>query len=239
MQCCGRRGALIAGLLALWWTLAGAASAQPMPATTGAAAAAAGSSVPPMPVLTEDVRRALRLAASPARGREAWEACVQCHRRDAWGRINGSTPRLSGQHAAVMVRQMIDVRAGRRVNEAMKEVLDDHPLDDQTLVDIAAHVQALPMASRVGRGNGQALEHGQTLYTRDCAGCHGGQGQGDAQRLQPMLAGQHYLWLRAELQRLGDGQRGNADHTMVDTLRRYTPADRDAVADHLSRLAPP
>lgn len=199
-----------------------------------AAGDAAAQATPDAEVLV-----AMALQADAGRGQTAYDACVRCHRRDGWGRINGSVPRLSGQHASVIVKQMIDIRAGRRRSDQMKAYLDESPIDNQTLVDLAAHLQQLPMAPRVGRGPGDQLEQGQALYERRCARCHGAQGEGDAPRWRPMLAAQHFNYVRLELQAILKGERGPSDPAMLQALAGLGEEEMQALADHVSRLPPP
>jgi cytochrome c553 len=185
-----------------------------------------------------DVLAALALTADPARGKVAFEDCSACHRKDAAGRPIAGVPRLAGQHATVIVKQILDIRAGRRLNPAMKAVLDDANPSLQTLADIAAYVEGLPQAAPVTKGPGQALARGQSLYERDCVGCHGAQGEGQAGLFRPMVAAQHYGYVLHELNLIVAGERGNSDPAMAAVLQTYAVADLQAVADYLSQMPP-
>jgi cytochrome c553 len=187
-----------------------------------------------------DVRAALATRGDPARGLTAFEDCAPCHRKDASGRVNGSIPRLTGQHATVIVKQTVDIRSGRRLNAAMKAVIDEPPpLTVQAIADVAAWLQGLPVAAGNGRGPGTALERGKTLYERDCASCHGAGGEGEAATFRPMVAAQHYAYLLRELNLIRSGERGNSDPAMVKAIRPYADQDLLAVADYMSRLPAP
>ena len=203
-------------------------------------ALATAQTVPPVPALHADVEAVLALRGDATRGRAAYQPCVPCHRADASGRPAASIPRLAGQHARVIVKQVVDIRGGRRLNPAMKELLDDRPLGDQALADIAAFLDGLPVnAASVVRGAGSALERGKALYDKDCAECHGSSGEGRAQTLHPMVASQHHGYLQRELQLIAKGERGNSDATMTARLKAYDATDLDALADHMSRLSAP
>jgi cytochrome c553 len=186
-----------------------------------------------------EVRAVLDLKSDVARGRKAYDECAPCHRKDASGRVDGSVPRLSGQHVSVIVKQVVDIRAGRRLNPPMKEVLDDGPLAPQALADIAAYLQGLPLAGRLGKGPGKDAARGKVLYEKDCAACHGREGGGNAAAFIPMVAAQHYLYLVRELQMIRDGARGNSNPAMVGIVKTYGAGDLEAVADHLAQLPPP
>lgn len=186
-----------------------------------------------------DVAATLELRGDAERGRAAFKRCEMCHRRDASGRVDGSIPRLSGQHASVIVKQVLDIRHGLRINPAMKAVLDDSPPSLQAVADIAAYLQQLPITGVIGKGPATPSAKGRTLYEQDCASCHGGRGEGDPARFVPMVTQQHHRYLRDELDQILGGERGNSHPDMVKVLKGYAPADLQAVADHMAQLPPP
>jgi cytochrome c553 len=186
----------------------------------------------------EGLMAALSLQGDPARGKAAFENCIGCHRKDASGRAADPIPRLSGQHASVIIKQVSDIRAGRRINDPMKPYVDGAAMTAQTLADIAGYLQALPMTGTLGKGPGTEVERGKALFDRDCAGCHGAKGEGIAEAFHPMLAAQHYRYLVREMQLIRDGNRGNSNPAMVQLVKTYAPADLEAVADYLSQLPP-
>lgn len=181
----------------------------------------------------------LALGGDPVRGQAAFDDCAGCHRKDASGRATGAIPRLSGQHASVIVKQVLDIRSGQRINPPMKPFVEASELSGQTLADIASYLQSLPVKGRLGQGPGDELARGQTLFARDCAACHGAQGEGRAEGFFPMVAAQHYQYLMRELGLIRDGGRGNSNPAMAALVRGYSAADLQAVADHMSRLPPP
>lgn len=179
---------------------------------------------------------ALQARGDPARGEDAFVVCQGCHRVGALGRADGSYPRLAGQHATVLIKQLADVRSERRSNLKMLPFADHQSLSVQDMADIAAYLQGLPVPPDQGQGPGQALALGERLYASDCVGCHGQQGEGDAQRFYPRVAGQHYRYLLRENLLIRDGKRRNANPEMVEAVRRYSDDELSAVADHMSRL---
>jgi len=188
---------------------------------------------------TGELKAALALTGDPVRGKAAFDDCEACHRKDASGRTNGATPRLSGQHASVIVKQVVDIRSGQRLNPPMKPFVEPTELTLQALADIASYLQALPIVGKMGQGAGSDLARGKTLYEKDCAGCHGERGEGRATLFHPMVAAQHYGYLLRELGLIRDGGRGNSNPVMRAVVQGYAPADLQAVADHMSRLPPP
>lgn len=179
----------------------------------------------------------LDMKGNPAQGKEVFTACQDCHRKDGSGRANGVFPRLAGQHYLVMIKQLSDIRSGRRNNPSMQALAAT--LSRTDLVDVAAYIESLPISDRNGKGPGTALKPGQQLYDRDCASCHGAHGEGIAAKFYPMVAAQHYQYLLREVASIRDGERGNSNPEMVRAIKNYTQADFEAVADYMARLPPP
>ena len=179
------------------------------------------------------------LKGDPARGAEAFVICQGCHKHGATGTSSGAYPRLAGQHATVLIEQMTDIRSGARKNPKMERFSDEHVLTTQEIADIAAYVQALPIPPNLGRGPGNALERGKALYVKDCASCHGDQGEGKAENFYPLVAGQHYKYLLREARYIRDGSRGNANPDMVKVIKSYSDDDLEAVSDYMSGLVTP
>jgi cytochrome c553 len=179
---------------------------------------------------------ALRAKGDSGRGEIAFEVCQGCHRAGAVGRVNGTYPRLAGQHATVLIKQMTDVRAGRRDNPKMYPFADKHVLEPQDIADIAIYLQDLPSPPNNGKGNGEGLARARKLYDADCASCHGKKGMGDSNKFYPRVAGQHYEYLLRESVAIRDGKRRNAFPEMVKLIKKYSDAEITAVADYMSRF---
>ncbi len=185
------------------------------------------------------LRAALQLQGDAARGKAAYEECSPCHRKDASGRVTGAIPRLSGQHATVIVKQLLDIRDGRRNNPPMKPIVEEPVMTLQLFADLAAYLQGLPVTGRLDKGPGGDTERGRALYEKDCAACHGPRGEGRAESFVPMLAAQHHSYLMRELTLIRDGGRGNSNPAMVTLVKTYAQPDLQAVAAYLAQLPAP
>ena len=76
-----------------------------------------------------ELKAALDAPGDIARGQKAYADCQGCHRRDGSGRAALAIPRLSGQHASVILKQIMDIRSGARLNPPMKPVVEEpHPV---------------------------------------------------------------------------------------------------------------
>ena len=101
----------------------------------------------------EEVARITRLKADTMHGAQLFEACTACHGTDAGGEPNGSVPRLAGQHAPVLIQQIIDFRGGRRWDLRMEQVVSRHQLEGpQAVADVAGYIAALAPALPAGPG---------------------------------------------------------------------------------------
>ena len=185
-----------------------------------------------------ELKIALETKGDATRGQAAFEQCQGCHRKDASGRVSGAYPRLSGQHATVLMKQIADIRAGRRTNSKMEPFIDDHVLTPYEISDLALYLQALPISTENGRGPGTGLARGKQLYDKDCVQCHGARGEGDAAMFYPMVAAQHYRYLLREVQFIRDGDRRNSNPAMVKVIHPYSNTDLEAVSDYMAQFPP-
>ena len=188
---------------------------------------------------TGELKAALEAKGDPARGDAAFAPCRACHRKDASGRAAGATPRLAGQHGNVVVKQLVDIRAGRRSNPNMEPFVGPGVMSVVSIADIGAFLQTLPVPAGNGRGPGTGVEAGKLLYERDCRQCHGDRGEGNAEQFYPMVAAQHYSYLLRETQLIRDGDRRNSNPDMVKVIKPYGTAELEAVSDYIAQLPPP
>jgi cytochrome c553 len=215
---------------------------------SGAATApAAAPAVPQAPIEPEyawnemqgEKLLALRTQGDPARGEITFEICQGCHKSRALGRADGTYPRLAGQHDTVLIKQMTDVRAGRRMNKKMLPFADKHVISPQDIADIAAFLTRLPVPPNNGRGPGTDLASAEKNYQEQCASCHGKAGEGDANKFYPRVTGQHYKYLLREEIYIRDGIRLNGNPRMIEVVRHFSNSDLEAMADYMSRFPLP
>lgn len=209
---------------------AGAGSAQPAPKAEGIE-----SKDYQWNKMEGEKVEALQLKGDPKRGEEAYEVCSACHLPSGSGRSDGTFPQLAGQHATVLIKQIADIRAGRRDNPIMYPFAKTLT-DPQELADVAAYLQTLPIPPGNGKGPGTNLEHGKQLFERDCVQCHGQQGEGNAEKFYPVLAGQHYEYMLRQIRDIAALRRRNANPNMVKIVQTYKDEDLQAVVDYMSRL---
>lgn len=178
-----------------------------------------------------------KLTGDIERGKEAFRGCKGCHKADASGVLDGTYPRLTGQHASVVIKQVTEVRAGVRVSPKMKPFSSEYAVTPQEIADIAVYVESLETTRENGKGPGAALAQGKALYDGgNCASCHGDFGEGQANKAYPAIAAQHYGYLVREMELIQKGLRGNSHPKMVKSIEKYTREDLEAVSDYISRM---
>jgi len=148
-------------------------------------------------------------------------------------------PRLAGQHAAYIARQLADYASGRRSSSAMQPMVEGlGPADFEALGrwfesrSVRPHPVADPELAQVGR----------FIYLRGnadsgvpaCASCHGPAAQGSA--TLPRLAGQHAQYTERQLRQFGQRARSNDQAVMHAVASRLTELEAKAVASYLSGL---
>jgi cytochrome c553 len=185
-----------------------------------------------------EVEMALALAPDLESGRRIYGVCAGCHEPEGWGRSDGTVPQLAGQHRSVIIKQLADIRAGNRGNLTMYAFASEERIGGpQAVADVAAYVDTLESTSDTGKGPGDDLELGASLYARDCSRCHGEAGEGDAAQYVPRIQSQHYAYLVRQFRWIRDGRRRNANPEMTAQIQGYSRAEMNAVLDYVSRLA--
>jgi cytochrome c553 len=188
-----------------------------------------------------EFRSAVELEPDLRHGAELFTLCAACHSADGLGIKDGSIPAIAGQHVSVLVKQLVDFRHDRRLDERMQNFSSKHHLNGpQDLLDVSAYAESLPRTPPLEGGPGQAsaLKRGRVVYHRYCEGCHGPLALGDLRRVRPRLAGQHYQYLLRQLEETAARRRPGMDARHVKLIVALSSGERSGVADYLSRLSP-
>ena len=174
---------------------------------------------------------------TPSDGSRLYRPCVVCHQPNAWGSPDGAIPGLAGQQERYLQRQLAVFRSGARVDTAM-QIVTAHPSagSEDDIVALARYLAALEPNPNPVNGSGKHLRVGQELYTHICAECHGVAGQGEAGNRVPRIAGQNYPYLTRQIEAAAALHKGLAPPEMTSALRSMRPAEKEALADYISRL---
>jgi cytochrome c553 len=166
----------------------------------------------------------------------AADACFTCHGLKGQG--DGDAPRLAGQSAGYLIKQMEDYASRWRRDSQMAPVAAR--LSDPDRIAVAQYYATLD-----SRGAGEPLEEtrGERLFLngdamrgiRACSDCHAASGHGGL--ATPRLAGQPAVYIRAQLAAWKISKRRNDPQDIMGALaRRLTCADIDALARYVESM---
>jgi cytochrome c553 len=134
-------------------------------------------------------------------------------------------------------RQLVVFRSGARVDTAM-QVVAAHPTfrNRQNIVTLANYLSGLDANTNPVKGSGEHLRVRQELHAHICAACHGVDGRSEGSNRVPRIAGQHYPYLRRQIEAAANLHKDLAPPEMTSALRGMRPQEKDALADYISRL---
>jgi len=173
-----------------------------------------------------------------AAGKQKSEACWGCHGEDG----NASAPifpKLAGQHASYLAKQLSDYRAQKRVDPTMSAMAAS--LSDADIADLSAYFARHRV--KIEKVEPNAL--GEKIFRAGiadkgvpaCAGCHGPNGAGNPLAGVPSLRGQYAAYINKTLNDYRTGERNNAPNEIMRTIAsRLSEAEINAVADYGSGL---
>ena len=185
-------------------------------------------------VLTLAIFGVAQAAPSKSDGSRLYTLCEVCHQPNAWGSPDGAIPSLAGQQRRYLEKQLTVFRSGAREDTAMPV----HPIfgDQHNIVAVAGYLSRLEANPNPVNGSGEHLRVGQELYAHICAACHGVDGRGEQEHRVPRIAGQHYPYLRRQIEVAAGLHKDLAPAEMTSALRGMRPQEKDALADYISRF---
>jgi cytochrome c oxidase subunit 2 len=151
-------------------------------------------------------------AADPHAGAGQYAVCAACHGAAGEGNPALNAPRLAGQDAWYLRRQLHAFRSGvRGAHERDTYGAQMRPFaamlaDETSIRNLAAYVESLPGHSQVATVDGN-VDRGRRLYGT-CASCHGREGQGIWALNAPRLADMSDWYLVRQLLNFQHGVRG-------------------------------
>lgn len=174
-------------------------------------------------------------------GRAKSAVCAACHGPDG-NSLAPQWPKLAGQHAAYLEKQLADYKAGRRSNPIMGPVAAS--LSDAEISDLAAYYAqqeiAIGKAAKEHVALGRVVYHGgvQSSGVPACMACHGPSGKGNPAAGFPALRGQHAEYTEKQLQAYASGQRANDGEgaIMRDIAARISSKEMQAVSSYIEGL---
>jgi cytochrome c553 len=186
------------------------------------------------------LRIALAAAAAPAA--EGAPPCEACHGAHGEGMAAAHVPRLAGQSAEYLRKQLDDYAQDTRDNPIMRNFA--RALNEQQRAEFAARYASMPALPPVqstpqndvdsARGHQLAYQGDEIKRVQACNNCHGPDGIGVA-HAAPYLAGQSAEYLASELKAFQQGTRKNdAGELMRSAASGLDDSDIAAVAGYFA-----
>jgi len=179
-------------------------------------------------------------AGDAAAGKAKSAVCVACHNPDG-NSTNPTYPKLAGQSADYLTKQLMEFKSGARVNAIMLGMVA--ALTPQDTEDLSAYFAS----QQIARGAadpalapvGEALFRGGNLTSgvSACMACHGAVGAGNPAARFPALAGQHDVYIETQLKAFRNMERNNdAGQMMRSVAARLTDQEIKAVSSYIQGL---
>ncbi|MGA8147419.1 MAG: c-type cytochrome [Gallionellaceae bacterium] len=179
-------------------------------------------------------------SGDPLAGMRKSFLCQGCHGTDGIS-VEPLIPKLAGQYANYIEKQIHNYQAGTRSHQIMNGMAATVE-NDTDLADIAAYFASQPKMEGDGSpGNplGESIFlHGDISKNRlPCFGCHGIRGKGDAptSSMFPVIGGQQKEYIRKQLMDFRSGIRTNSPAGIMNLMAKLlTDEEIDALADYIS-----
>ncbi|WP_268798643.1 c-type cytochrome [Pseudomonas huanghezhanensis] len=176
-----------------------------------------------------------------AAGQAKTVVCGACHGPEG-NSVVPNFPKLAGQGQRYLLKQLHEIKDGKRVVLEMTGLLNT--LSDQDLADMAAYYSA--QKGSVGAADPQWVARGEALFRGGkldqgmpaCIGCHAPDGAGNAAAGFPHLGGQHAAYIKKQLTAFREGERTNDGETMImrGIAAKLSNKDIDALSAYIQGL---
>lgn len=174
-------------------------------------------------------------------GKAKSATCAACHGADG-NSPSPAFPKIAGQGERYLIKQITDIRDGRRQAPAMVGFVTN--LSDEDIADLAAYFSS--QTPTTGGAKEELVELGQRIYRAGseekgipaCLACHGPSGKGVEAAGFPMLSGQHDAYTKDQLNKFSMNQRQNDGDTRImrDIASRLHPTEIEAVSSYIQGL---
>jgi cytochrome c553 len=171
--------------------------------------------------------------------------CEACHGAHGEGMAAAHVPRIAGQSADYLRKQLDDYAQGTRDNPIMRNFAK--ALSRPQRAEMAARYASMSApfvaqntsdAASLARGHQLAYQGDEAKRVQACNGCHGPDGKGVV-HAAPYLAGQSAEYLASALTAFRQGTRKNdAGELMRSVARRLDEVDVAAVSGYFGSLEP-
>ncbi|RMH11597.1 MAG: cytochrome c4 [Gammaproteobacteria bacterium] len=192
---------------------------------------------------------AKKLVGNAEEGAVKSAVCQGCHGGDG-NSPDATFPRLAGQYAGYIEKQVTDFQKGKRTNNDTMAGMAATVTSVQDLKDIAAYFSSKKMASKpLVAVDKKLMKQGENLFKNGnpktgvygCINCHGPRGKGRSgnNSVFPRIGGQHRDYIIKQLKDLKAGTRNNDPAGMMQAIaKKLSDTEIKAVANYLSAQLP-
>lgn len=184
-------------------------------------------------------------AGDAAAGGQKVQVCAGCHGPNG-NSMNPAWPKLAGQHASYLAKQLHDFKSGARANAQMAPMAA--MLSDQDIENVAAYYaeQATQENPLPASTEAVTVEMGEKIYRGGkassglpaCMACHGPGASGNPAAKYPALAAQHSAYTSAQLQAYRSEARNNDLNSMMRGIAaKLTNEEIEAVSLFIQGLS--
>ena len=177
-------------------------------------------------------------AGDAGAGKALYGICAACHGGNGEGIVAMNSPRLAGQEAWYLTRQIENFKSGVRGSHS-KDIYGQQmaPMagvlaNDAAIADVAAYILTLKAPPQSPSVEGDSAK-GKALYAV-CAACHGVKGEGLLVLNSPRLTGQNDWYIVRQMQNYKAGIRGTHPDDVYGKQMApmaMTLADDEAIRD--------
>jgi len=201
-----------------------------------------------MPCAPAQTAPAAKPAAKPAGTTAAAEApaapCEACHGAHGEGMAAAHVPRIAGQSAEYLKKQLDDYADGSRDNPIMGNFAK--ALSEKQRIKYAMQYASMPVplspqpktlnAPQLARGHQLAFQGDERIRVQACNSCHGPDGVG-VLHAAPYLAGQTADFIGSALKSFQQGTRKNdAGELMRSVAKQLNDADVLAISGYFAQV---
>lgn len=170
--------------------------------------------------------------------------CSQCHAFNGVSDASGAFPRLAGQSASYLAKQLRDFASGVRISALMTPIAKALSLTPDSIADAAAYYASqnapfLPLKpgdpALIAPGQGLAKIGSEKQQIQACDNCHGPEGAGEPPAI-PYLAGQYAHYIQFTLQMWRQGFRKSSADSMEVVAKQLSDQDIAAVAAYYQQV---
>ncbi len=168
-------------------------------------------------------------------------SCAGCHGPNG-NSVNPSWPKLAGQHADYIAKQLADLKAGKKRSDPLMGG-QAAALSSQDMADLGAYFSQ--QTGTQGASNEKLAVAGAKLYRGGnkkkgiaaCIACHGPTGAGNPAANFPKLSGQHAAYVEKAMKDFRSGKRTNDMNSMMQNIaEKMSDKEIKAVASYISGL---